>query len=575
MKNRYNVLLLVALSGFSVVFGDVTREPRSDAPQNSAIVGPSITCNEEIRPLLLALKNNIGFCCAELQQDFNETFSLLFDIKNSITSCCETIEQTFNGTFTLLADIESTITACCAEFNNQFQQTFTSIATGFNGSFTALFDFNTTLTQCCELIERNFQGTFTALDEVVLTCTAPSPCSSISITGPTTISVSGYYCLANEINGLITINADNVTLDFDGNSLVGTGVGSGIGLVVNAGTNRVIRNGKIVNFEAGIFCDSSVETVIENLIIDTCLNEGIRINDCDVTLLNLLMIQNVTGDGIHFFGVNSNLIVQKITITNTQQGVVFDDASNGLIEDCNVFDSGFASSGAFVIVNGTYLQFNNCFVKNYVTTDGAAFLLHTNNNNIIFKGCIAQNISAPSAVIAGFSCRNPMATIQFLNCSALNIAGTMEAHGFLLSGTAMIVDHCLAKACVSAPGNGAGFTINAEDTSLSDCEAYNCDIGFSQPSSLIAGPLCAYCRAAYNSIGFSIGGGVPIIGNSVAFKNTIGFSLPLAGSQLYRCFATQNITDYINAPNVQNANTQVDNTAAGLTGPFAGGNLFI
>jgi len=72
---------------------------------------------------------------------------------------------------------------------------------------------------------------------------------------PTTISTPGFYSLTGDLNSEgsgITVNADNVTIDMMGFSLIGPGSGGGSGIYMNLRSNVEIRNGTVKDFYSGI-----------------------------------------------------------------------------------------------------------------------------------------------------------------------------------------------------------------------------------------------------------------------------------------------------------------------------------
>lgn len=69
---------------------------------------------------------------------------------------------------------------------------------------------------------------------------------------PNTITSSGFYYLKQNLSSAgsgITVTADNVTIDFLGHSIIGSGTPtSGNGILITNQVNVKIRNGSILNF---------------------------------------------------------------------------------------------------------------------------------------------------------------------------------------------------------------------------------------------------------------------------------------------------------------------------------------
>ena len=171
----------------------LTRAPRPGAA--NGVVGPSVCDLSEVIQILNTLLAKINQCCQggqieccdELLADFAATFTALDDIKSTLTDCCANIQNNFNGTFTVLAllstptividcdfssvftvltELQDTLTLCCANIADNFSGTFTVLNTINNeilGTATAITDISNTLTACCANIQTNFNGTFTAI----------------------------------------------------------------------------------------------------------------------------------------------------------------------------------------------------------------------------------------------------------------------------------------------------------------------------------------------------------------------------------------------------------------------------
>ena len=137
--------------------------------------GPTCNLSGIIR-LLIALQQQINQCCqaqldccAELESDFQQTWTILAYISDHIGSTTITVDFSpvftvlsagFNGTFTAL-------NACCENITSEFQQTWTILADirANIGSTTAIVDFApvfTAIAACCN-------GTFSAINTINFT----------------------------------------------------------------------------------------------------------------------------------------------------------------------------------------------------------------------------------------------------------------------------------------------------------------------------------------------------------------------------------------------------------------------
>ncbi len=94
--------------------------------------------------------------------------------------------------------------------------------------------------------------------------------TALSIMGPTTITMPGYYTLSKDIQGTLTIAASKVQLDLKGHS-------------ISSGFNNIeIFNEKDITIQNG-----TIENAInDGIFIDTCTNLTIK----DINFLEVLMV---------------------------------------------------------------------------------------------------------------------------------------------------------------------------------------------------------------------------------------------------------------------------------------------
>ncbi len=569
----------------------VSKAPRENAPDNS-VVGPLITCDiSMVTNLVKLLIKQFNSCCNQLQNDFDETFSLVTDLNESITACTAAIIiLDFPSTATVITAIQTTLTTCCQEISDEFRQTWTILVAGFDATSTVLLDIKNTLTACCAASQINFEGTFTLINALGNSqqCPLPSPCSPTPISAPTTISVPGSYCLSADITGPLIINTNDISLDLNGHSITGGAPGSGNGITINPGFNRLIRNGTINSFDTGIQCTNNTDTLLENIIITGCFDEGVTINTGTAIFLDTLDITNIAGIGVHFVNGNDASIVSNVNITQSEQGFVFDFLYNSLIQNCNVLNCSSnipvasGNIGGFIINNGSFIQIDNCSVKNYTGLQRiAGFSLVNSVENVIFRNCTAQNIVATltgqiSSFALGIIAGSLSSHVEIIQCSAQSINADQIAVGFEIEGDGTTLNKCIAQNCNSNGILADGFHFTSNNVSISYCQAYKCVRNGFNADSLSNSTVLNYCQSSYNSIGFVIQSPATLLDSCVAFKNNAGFNLALAGIAIEHCFATQNLTNYtFFASNVQNSNTQVNNADPALTGPFAGVNLFM
>lgn len=552
------------------------RAPRPNVPTIIAPVGPLVSCNEEkLHELLELLNYFVVFCCNQNQTNFDTLFIDLNELLNTFTVCCTEIVNDLNGTFTSITEVESTLTACCAALEQDFQGVFSVLNSEFTRTFTEIADITSSLTACCENFQLQFIGTLTSLASIGANLTCTTVCGDIPIMAPITIDVPGVYCLAADITGSIIINVDDVTIDLNNHTINGSGVGTGI--LINPGSNRIIKNGRIANVATGIVMDSNSNTQLNNIIINGYTLAGVQSNNSNTIFVNSLLMTTQSGVGFNCTGTNDAYIIKQTIVDGGSSGFVFADISDSVIQDCQFI--GGSSTGiafGFAFQGGTANQCNNCTVKNLAGTLLANGFFVDNSAHINLIHCVVQNISSSAGNAQGFMCGPFAVGIECAQCSVLTANGTISGIGFGLEGETITAYECVAQLIDGMGLNGTGFLCTGSLLALTECSAFNCSgTGFIITSSAT---MLEYCESAYNDTGYVFENESTLIGNSTAFgNNTIGFNLLVPGVAIYHCFASLNNagTNYVDAPNVQNANTQYDHAAPGLTGPFAGANLFI
>lgn len=287
------------------------------------------------------------------------------------------------------------------------------------------------------------------LDSKIDLLDSQSCCESTVIMGTTTITASGPYCLTQDIQGTITINADNVTLDLNCYSLTdasygiiinnnrsdvsiknGT-VGGGttanqIGISVGSGCSRIaVKNVAVVGCElVALDFGGTNSSPIKTIDIDRCRVEKSEIG---------LQIDNVQGGLIKQCAMSFNLI-----------GIYFDESETLIVDNC----SSFNNEGAGFELK---LSSNNCFrnckaIKNgEIGSDNAFGFVSSNGSCNMFQGCIAQDTKANST------------------------SSSKMAAGFALIGTEQksIISHCTSKSTTAAAGGSSqakSFGIYLEGT---------------------------------------------------------------------------------------------------------------
>jgi hypothetical protein len=564
-----------------------TRAPRLDAPGSAdgSIVGPLLDCNlQEVIDLLNQILALINGITAIVIIDINGTFSILADIKNTLT-------QDFNGTFTQLTDIFNTVTTCCngtftalADIKNtvtiSFNGTFTAlneIVVDFNGTFTELTEIFNTLTTCCNgtftaledlevTVTVDFSGTYTSLTELFNTVTTccngtftalasigSSPCNATPITGPTVITVPGFYCLANDIIGTITVEASNVNLSLNNHTVSAPG---STAIVINGVSNVFVTDGILDTTNIGIQLLNQTSDIFLRQILITNCSTGIELGvSCITTVIESIVIDTVSNIGINLLGQNNNAqcLGVKIVHLSGPQGIFSNFSSqtnNCLIENCQIIDSLINSTPSiinFFSISGSNNQFIDCSIQNVqVNSDSLAVGFNVSNNTLM-RNCIIQNFTTISN-LDGFII-NDGSNVVLQNCVVIDLEAVGGIMGFQINSAIANCVDCLVQQCLSGLGAATGFFINSGECSLINCQAYNVQgTGFFLEEN--NGTLLN-CESSYNSVDgftFGTGSGNTVVGNCVAVQNGgIGFN---GAVPAYSCFASNNVGgNYSGIPN--------------------------
>ncbi len=197
---------------------------------------------------------------------------------------------------------------------------------------------------------------------------------------PYTISTSGSYYLTKELqttsgsqNG-ITVNADNVTIDLMGFSLIGTGSGNGCGIFMNGRKNVEIKNGTVRNF-GGIGIMEAKYYTAES----PTYGNGHRI-------IGVRIMSNV-GDGILLNGEN-HIVKDCTSISNTVSGIAVGTG-------CTLTNNISSDNGDYSLLVG-----NGCLLYNNTCNNNYGGIYIVGNGNCIKMNTI-RNIYASCIYVAG------------------------------------------------------------------------------------------------------------------------------------------------------------------------------
>ncbi|MFB0524372.1 MAG: right-handed parallel beta-helix repeat-containing protein [Phycisphaerae bacterium] len=239
------------------------------------------------------------------------------------------------------------------------------------------------------------------------------PISSV----PYTISSSESYYLTKNLQttsgsqNAITVNADNVTIDLMGFSLIGRGSGTGRGIYMNGRSNVEIRNGTVRNFGREGIYEASVDDGDGHRVISVRAlfngGAGIKLSDPNNLVRDCTTLAN-GNDGIYVGPVS--MVTNNISSDNGDDGIELDIgcmASGNVISynkwhgiwtffGCAVFDNVSYENGRGIVIqnDGNFVKDNtlrrnvlsNIYVKG---TDNIieANSVTSSGYGIYFEGC--------------------------------------------------------------------------------------------------------------------------------------------------------------------------------------------
>jgi len=191
------------------------------------------------------------------------------------------------------------------------------------------------------------------------TDTADSDCPNLIASCPYTIDVPGNYQLAGNLTSTgtcITINANDVTLDCENQSITGQDVTSTYGVTVSGKQNVTIQNCIVKDYYFGIDLRSGASNnTISNNTLEGNL-DGIQISNSNNNEISNNAVNSNGYTGI-FLNYSSSNTVTENTVNNSHQGIyVYYSSDNTLTS--NIITSN--NIGGIYI----YRSINNTFITN-------------------------------------------------------------------------------------------------------------------------------------------------------------------------------------------------------------------
>ena len=237
-------------------------------------------------------------------------------------------------------------------------------------------------------------------------------CTAEILTGPTTITESGNYCVNNSFSGSLIIDADNVSVDVNGYVITGD-------VTIADHTNVEVWNGTIDgNGSDALVAQSGCSDIQIHQIVVRNAQRGIYFDTVSKSTVSGCMLLNNT-TGLQLENSFLNTIEKTQAKQNTDAGFDLISSTTNCFKECKAIDTG----------------------KNNAAVDGSVFgFVSDNGADNIFERCIAnatQNISATafSTVVAGFGLKGSEKCTKIIDSESANAVtsvGNAVAYGIWL-----------------------------------------------------------------------------------------------------------------------------------------------
>lgn len=339
-----------------------------------------------------------------------------------------------------------------------------------------------------------------------------SPCNvEIPITQadmPLTITTPGRYCVLENLSGTLTIDADDVLVDFNGFK------------ISSASPNNIFSN------------THQNITIVNGIVGDSTLNGIFLVSCTSVIIADIKFEESDTGCELRQVqGFRVHNCSFENHDSNTAGALYLNASVDGKVSKCSFYDNARAQA-CLAVVNSSNIVLFDVSAENS-TGNNIFNLLTSNNCNLI--GCLARGTSSAAA----FSFNNTPNCSCF-GCEASDISGD----GFIVTGAntdSLILDHCVT---LSAQ-NDVGFNIQGSATSV-------CVLN---------------CLAADTSIGFRLAtSGNYIFNNLAKNNNTNGFFQTVVSNVWLGNIAEYNATNF--GVNIPTGNISLFVTTGGNAGKF-------
>ena len=236
------------------------------------------------------------------------------------------------------------------------------------------------------------------LAALAVAATTAAQAQTVITSLPYTITSGGTYVLNSNLSStatsgnLITINASNVTIDFQNHYITGPAASlsstTAAGILADERSNLTIRNGTVAYCQYGIeilgngsATTNNVDQQITNMRVTYCSGAGINVQDAPSSVVSGCQVSQIGTSANYFtFGINitgAGVVVQGCTVSNI---IAAGNSVYGIHSDSGSFTRGCEVSSAYYGVYAGIYQNN---LASAVTT---AFSGGTDGGNNVDDG---------------------------------------------------------------------------------------------------------------------------------------------------------------------------------------------
>lgn len=396
---------------------------------------------------------------------------------------------------------------------------------------------------------------------------------------PLVINTPGIYVFAQNISTTattaITINADDVIIDFNDYMLTGTG-GAATGILLsNNIESTTIKNGTISGFST------------------TSISAPVNCRKITIDSMNIIGFQTALATSVSNTNASGWLINNCQFTNSTSAAAAIINAigmNNCVFSDCVVSNCAFSGGATriYSINDCSGLLFKNCIISNCTNS---SFLLcfdyvlgGSASTGIVFDSCDVSNCTSTTSEFRAFRCAVNMSTMTCINCTASNNFGVATSHNFtqqISSLETSIFKNCISGG-ITATNLARGFYFGLGLGIAEDCIAFDAtsndvvaetSLGFHIEGSMTTLNRCiafhqtAAASGANQAIGIKVDASLPtqqdsLVTGCVAFGQETGIFVGTLNTinQFFENISTKNTNNYFNFPA---GSTQ---TAAGIAG---------